>query len=75
MTTQGSDGNYLEQSISGSEANTEVEEIEYRGGGRVPGMSEEWERRPLCQEQVSRVAGNETRKKMGSQILQSPWPF
>lgn len=51
------------------------EMVEYRGGGRVLGMSEEWVRRPLCQEQVSSVAGNETRKEMGARSYRVPGRF
>lgn len=39
---------------------TQVAEVdEYRGGGRGPGLFEAWVRRPVCLEQVRKVAGNE----------------
>ena len=40
--------------------NTEAEEVdEYRGDGGGPGLFEAWVRRPVCLEQVRKVAGNE----------------
>lgn len=45
--------------------NTEVEEVdEYRGSGRGPGLSEAWVRRPVCLEQVRKVAGIEGGSKI-----------
>lgn len=44
----------------------ERERVEHRGVGRVPGMFEDWVRRPLCQEQASRAAGNAIGKQGAS---------
>lgn len=64
---------------SGSDESASGRRRPPQGGGdggvqrmcQVLGVSEE----TTVPEQASSVAGSETRKEMGSQILRSPWPF